>query len=110
MGQGIFMGTTPSITLNIKGVDLSDAAVWPTVIVTVENGHNSFDVERGDIAIATADAGCTLTFALTQAQTLALSVMRPIYVQLRAKDVDGHAIATEIASVDVKNIIKDGEI
>lgn len=110
MGQGIFRGTTPSITLNIKGVDLSDATVWPTVIVTVENGHNSFDVERDGLTIASTDAGCALTFALTQSQTLALSVMRPIYVQLRAKDADGHAIATDTASVAVEDVIKDGEI
>lgn len=110
MVQGIYRGTTPSITLNIKGVDLSDAAVWPTVIVTVENGHNSFDVERDGLTIASTDAGCSLTFALTQAQTLALSVMRPIYVQLRAKDVDGRAIASPMASVEVEDVIKDGEI
>lgn len=109
MGQ-IFRGTTPSITLNIKGVDLSDASVWPTVIVTVENGHSSFDVTRDGLAIVSTDSGCSLTFALTQAQTLALSVMRPIYVQLRAKDADGHAIASPMASACVGDVIKDGEI
>jgi hypothetical protein len=110
MVQGIYRGTTPSITLNLTGVDLSDMAVWPTVIVTVENGHNSFDVERDGLTIASTDAGCALTFALTQAQTLAFSVMRPIYVQLRAKDAVGDAIATETASVAVEDIVKDGEI
>lgn len=30
MDDKIYRGTTPSITLNITGVDLSDAAVWPT--------------------------------------------------------------------------------
>jgi len=110
MGQGIYRGTTPSITLNIKGVDLSDASVWPTVIVTVENGHNSFDVTRDNLTTEKTDAGCSVTFALTQAQTLVLSVMRPIYVQLRAKDADGNAIASPMASVEVEDIIKDGEI
>lgn len=110
MVQGIYRGTTPSITLNIKGVDLSDAAVWPTVIVTVENGHNSFDVTRDGLTITSTDAGCALTFALTQSQTLALSVMRPIYVQLRAKDANGDAIASPMESVEVKEVIKDGEI
>ena len=110
MEQGIYRGTTPSITLNVKGVDLSDASVWPTVIVTVENVHNSFDVERDGLVIVSNDSGCSLTFALTQAQTLALSVMRPIYVQLRAKDADGNAIASPMASVEVEDVIKDGEI
>lgn len=110
MEQGIYRGTTPSITLNITGVDLSDAGVWPTVIVTVGNGRNTFDVYRDKLVIANTDAGCTLTFEFTQAQTLALSVMRPVQVQLRAKDADGHAIASPIASVEVEDVIRDGEI
>ena len=110
MEQGIYRGTTPSITLNITGVDLSDASVWPTVIVTVENGSRTFDVNRDKLVIATADAGCSVTFALTQAQTLLMRKIQKTLVQLRAKDADGHAIATEIASVTVEDIVKDGEI
>lgn len=110
MEQGIFRGTTPSITLNATGVDLSDASVWPTVIVTVGNGSSTVDVNRDKLAIANTDAGCSVTFALTQAQTLALSVMRPVHVQFRAKDADGHAIASPIASVEVEDVIRDGEI
>lgn len=110
MEQGIYRGTTPSITLSITGVDLSDASVWPIVIVTVENGRNTFDVTRDKLAIAKTDAGCTVTFALTQAQTLLMHKLQRTLVQLRAKDADGHAIATEIASVTVEDIVKDGEI
>lgn len=110
MEQGIRRGTTPSITLNITGVDLSDASVWPTVIVTVENGSNIFDVNRDRLTIAKTDAGCSVTFALTQAQTLLMHKLQKTLVQLRAKDVDGHAIASEIASVTVEDIVKDGEI
>lgn len=110
MEQGIFRGTTPSITLNITGVDMSDASAWPTVIVTVENGRSAFDADRDKLTIESTDTGCTVTFELTQAQTLAFSVMRTAYVQLRAKDVEGDAIASPIASVKVEDVIKDGEI
>lgn len=110
MEQGIYRGTTPSITLNIKGVDLSDASVWTTVIVTVENGRSTFDVNRDKLVIAKTDAGCSVTFGLTQAQTLLMRKLQKTLVQLRAKDKDGHATATEIASVAVEDIIKDGEI
>lgn len=110
MEQGIYRGTTPSITLNLTGVDLSDASVWPTVIVTVENGCSTFDMNRDKLAIAKTDAGCTVTFALTQAQTLLMRQLQNTLVQLRAKDADGHAIATDIASVGVEDVIKDGEI
>lgn len=106
----IYRGTTPSITLNITGVDLTDAAVWPTVIVTVENGHKKKDVTRDKLTVAKTDAGCTLTFKLTQNQTLALSVMLPVHVQLRAKDADGDAIASPLARIEVSDVIKDGEI
>jgi len=110
MGQGIYRGTTPSITLNLTGVDLSDKSVWPTVIVTVENGRNSFDVTRDKLAIAKTDAGCAVTFELTQAQTLLMRRLQKTLVQLRAKDADGDAIASPVAGVDVEEVIKDGEI
>jgi hypothetical protein len=110
METTIYRGTTPGVTLNVVGVDLSDASVWPTVIVTVENGRNTFDVTRDKLTIANTDNGCSVTFALTQAQTLLMHKLQKTMVQLRAKDVDGHAIATEIAYVDVEDVIKDGEI
>lgn len=110
MEQRIYRGTTPNITLNVNGVDLSDASVWPTVIVTIENWRSTFDVNRDKLTIAKTDAGCTVTFELTQDQTLLMRKLQKTLVQLRAKDADGHAIATEIASVDVEDVIKDGEI
>lgn len=110
MDDKIYRGTTPSITLDIAGVDLSDAAVWPTVIVTVENGRNTFDVLRDKLTIAKTDNGCSVTLALTQAQTLLMHKLQRTLVQLRAKDAEGNAIATEIASVTVDDIVKDGEI
>lgn len=108
--MGIYRGTTPSITLNITGADLTDADVWPTVIITVKNGRKIFDVMRDKLTASKTDTGCTLTFELTQEQTLALSVMHPVHVQLRAKDADGDAIASPLARVEVSDVIKDGEI
>lgn len=32
MNQCIYRGTTPRITLNIKGVDLSDTSIWQYAI------------------------------------------------------------------------------
>lgn len=110
MEQGIFRGTTPSITLNVKGVDLSNAGVWPMVVVTVGNGSSIVDVNRDKLVIASTDAGCSVTFALTQTETLSMHRLRKTRVQLRAKDADGHAIASPIASVEVEDVIRDGEI
>lgn len=110
MEQGIYRGTTPSITLNLTGVDLSDASVWPTVIVTVENGRSTFDVTRDNLTIAKTEAGSSVTFALTQHQTLLMHNLQKTLVQLRAKDAGGNAIASPMASIDVEDVIKDGEI
>lgn len=108
----MYRGTTPKITLNIVGVDLTDATTWPTVIVTVENGQTSFDVTRDKLTItkASTGVGCSVSFALTQDQTLAMSVLRMTRVQLRAKDANEDAIASPMASVEVEDVIKDGEI
>ena len=89
---------------------MSDASVWPTVIVTVRNGSRTVDVNRDELVIASTDAGCSVTFALTQVNTLAMSRLRKASVQFRAKDAGGHAIASPIASVEVEDVIKDGEI
>lgn len=80
------------------------------MIATVENGRSAFDMDRDNLAIAKTDAGCSVTFAPTQTQTLLMRQLQKTLVQLRAKDADGHAIATEIASVDVGDIVKEGEI
>lgn len=66
--MGIHGGTTPSITLDITGVDLSDAGVRPTVIVTVENGRKTPDVTRDKLTAAKTDAGCTPTVGAPEQQ------------------------------------------
>lgn len=106
----IYRGTTPSIALNVHGIDFSDQQTWPVVVVTLGYGPRRIDFERTDLDIAKTDTGCTVTLALTQAHTLALGVMRPVLVQLRAKDAYGHAVASPIASADVGDVLKDGEI
>lgn len=110
MVQGIYRGTTPSITLQVTGVDLSFQDTWPVVVVTLKNGGTKIDFQRDLLVIEHTDTGCSVAFALTQVQTLAMDSMKQVSVQLRAKDASGRAIATDIASVTVDDIIKDGEI
>lgn len=107
MWQGIYRGTTPSITLNITGVDLSDASVWPTVIVTVENGRSTFDVTRDNLTIAKTEAGSSVTLTLTQHQTLLMHnhtvsvIGEPIYdgPYDATPTVDGLTLATKRKSM-----------
>ena len=106
----MYRGTTPSIALLVAGVDLSFQDTWPVVVVTIKNGGTEIDLQRDLLVIEHTDAGCSVTFVLTQAQTLAMYKSMPMLVQLRAKDASGRAIATDIASVAVDDIVKDGEI
>ena len=39
----IYRGTTPTVTVSVDGVDLSDATQWPTVIVTMRNTGEDID-------------------------------------------------------------------
>lgn len=110
MEQGIYRGTTPSITLNVAGVDLSNASVWPIVIVTVGNLLTKFDIGREKLDISGTDGGCSVVARMTQEQTLQMRAKSPMCVQIRAKDADGNAIASPMASVDVADVIKEGEI
>jgi hypothetical protein len=106
----IYRGTTPSITLQVTGVDLSFQDTWPVVAVTLKNGDKEIDVQRDFLDIKHTDTGCSVAFALTQVQTLAFDYTKKVSVQLRAKDAAGRAIATDIAYVTVDDVIKDGEI
>lgn len=108
--HAIYRGTTPSIALLVSGVDLSFQDTWPVVVVTLKNDGTEIDLQRDSLVIEHTDAGCSVVFALTQAQTLAFDFMKKVSVQLRAKDASGRAIATDIASVKVDDVIKDGEI
>ena len=106
----MYRGTTPSIALMVAGVDLSFQDTWPVVVVTLKNGDTEIDLQRDLLVIEHTDTGCSVAFALTQEQTLAIDSMKQVSVQLRAKDASGRAIATDIASVKAYDIIKDGEI
>lgn len=96
-------GTTPAITLTVD----MDLTTW-TVYVTLKNAKNTLTLGNDALTMEYADSKTTIAFALTQAQTLAFSV-GTCEVQVRAIH-DGTAIATDIQTLDVGRILKDGEI
>lgn len=84
-----------------------------TVFVTFAQGGAdpsawtvAFEKTQDDIEIQQTK----LIVPLTQADTLALSARKPVYVQIRAIDSDGLAVASNIMTTSVGAIIKDGEI
>lgn len=57
--------------------------------------------------------GTEIVVRLTQAETLQFtkgSIVEPVYIQIRAKTVDGDALASDIIKIPVEQILKDGEI
>mgnify|MGYP000012440412 CR=1 FL=1 len=56
--EQIYRGTTPYITLNVIGVDLSYSATWPVVVVTLKNGDTEIDVQRDLLDIKHVYNGC----------------------------------------------------
>lgn len=93
-------GTTPTLVFTTD-TDLTD---YNRVILTLECGGESFDFE-GDRLGVTTDS---LSVTLTQAETLALGGI--VEAQVRAVSTEGVAIASDICSLDVKRILKEGVI
>ena len=97
-------GTTPTITIETD-TDLREAQY---VVVTIE------DFAKNEISVDSKSGNLTMTASLvmaklTQAQTLQLTKGRAS-IQIRALDVSGNAIASNIMSTQINDVLKDGEI
>lgn len=103
-------GTTPTITLTVDK-DISDG--W-TLYATFRSGMRNVTLENDRMTIELEPATETegdktlIAVTLTQEETLSLGVGNA-EVQVRAIK-DGTAIATDIKTIDVGRIIKDGVI
>lgn len=96
-------GTTPAIVLT---VDMDITAY--TVYVTLKSHSKVLTITNDDLTMDYADQKTTIAFSLTQQQTLDFSV-GTCEVQVRAIH-DGTAIATDIQTLDVGRILKEGVI
>ncbi|MBQ6483058.1 MAG: hypothetical protein IJI45_18285 [Anaerolineaceae bacterium] len=99
----IVRGTTPTITYTFRTVKVEDIAVANLTII------------QGDLTIAKtiADARVaesTLSWELTQEETLSIDDETELTVQLRYRTTDGHAYATRKTKVDPYGILEDGVI
>ena len=96
-------GTTPAIVLTVDA-DLTGY----TVYVTLKNGGKELTITNDALTMEYANQKTTIAFALTQQQTLDFKV-GTCEVQVRAIH-DGTAIATDIQTIDVGRILKEGVI
>lgn len=96
-------GTTPT-HIFYTDIDLTDTEViWLTYKV---DGKIVIDKQKGDLEVETD----RISFKLTQEETLAIQSGEWVKVQIRARYPDGSAIASQIMTIGVDDILKDGVI
>lgn len=98
-------GTTPDYVLTLDGVDLSDQ----TVYVTIAQGNKKLTLAGDRLSITATVDGSEIAFTLTQEDTLGLTVGGAT-VQVRFIDKNGHAEATDIASLIVRQVLLEDVI
>ena len=99
-------GTTPTHIFTTTE-DLSDADV---VYITYKQRSTVIaEKEKSDITFANDSNVYTMTVKLTQQETLAFCDT-PVDIQIRARYPDGTAIASNIVSASIEEVLKDGII
>lgn len=105
----MYRGTTPTLTISLtdgSGNPISAdgfAKLW----LTFKCGGVLITKEKGDLTISDNQISVTLT----QDDTLSFSDEKgAVQIQLRTLSDDGKATASEILSVPVERILKDGVI
>lgn len=97
-------GTTPTITIQVP-MDLTEYELH----LFFKGKRQNVERRESDLDVALNGGMTTLTTTFTQAETLGWSSGETIKVQLRAKKGE-YAIATNIASFSVGEILEDGII
>lgn len=96
--------TTPTITLNINGIDLTGYKTF----TTLKQGKKELTLE--DLPVVPTENGCTLTGVLTQEQTAGFTADSSVLVQVRFIDAEGVASASNIKPLTVNKVLKEGVI
>lgn len=97
-------GTTPIIKLKAK----FDLRGW-NLYITLKQGLVSYTFENDVLEIDFENGESTVSFMLTQEQTLSFNDKNDVEIQLRAAK-DSSAVASKVATVDVERILMGGVI
>lgn len=96
-------GTTPTHVFNTD-IDLTTAAA---VYVTYkQDGITIMEKDKGELEI-TNDK---ITYKLAQEETLIFRPTASVKIQIRAKFADGTAVASNVISASISDILKEGVI
>jgi hypothetical protein len=98
-------GTTPLWVFTFP----FDPANFQILYLTVTQGCGTvFEKELSDLTIDSS--AMTVSYLLTQEETLSFTAKVPVLIQFRGKDKNGIAWASEILQDDVNRVLKDGVI
>ena len=100
----MYRGTTPTLTFGLPFATDNIKSLY----ITFVDKNDSIVLEK-DIASCTL-SGKSVSVTLTQEETLALEGRSETRIQLRVLDNNGTALASDIITVQVKEILKDGVI
>lgn len=99
-------GTTPLLTFTVPFDPTITKRIW---ITFAQNKKEIFTIEKEDCTIEDK----TIKVTLTQKQTLSLMASALVDIQMRVTFANGEtdeALASEVITTSVRNILKDGEI
>ena len=96
--------TTPTLTFEI-GADLTGCDVW----ITLRQGRRELTVIEFD-AVEVSGGKTYVTLTLTQRQTAAFVMGRPVDVQANIIDSTGHRVASEVRQINVDRQLMEREV
>lgn len=102
--KGMSRGTTPSFSFNVSVPIMGTETFYITF-----RQHGIIILEKQDSEIIRVDSD-TIKVILSQEETLLFSSLFPIEVQIRTKYLEGAAVASNIMTFYLEDILKEGVI
>ena len=97
----MYRGTTPTLTFTLPFEASTLSEYW----VTVSQRYDNIRIDK-DSSDCTA-SGSTITVTLTQEETLRLVPDKPAGIQLRVLTSDGDAMASEVFTTMVREVLRE---
>lgn len=99
-------GTTPTLELTLTGVEEISA---DTLYVTLKQSQREITKTNTDLSIEAGETESVINLYLSQQETLSLR-KGTCEIQVRGINALGDAWASDIATINIKEILRDGVI
>lgn len=101
-------GTSPNLVFEISGKDLNCFKLETIYFTFVQSNRVILEKNKSN-GVTVLDEN-NISVKLTQEETLSFDSFDDVEIQMRAIFGSGDVVATDIVSVDVKRILKEGVI